>query len=269
MTADRRNGAAIVRARVPVALALCLLTCACFVRARTTERVETLVVRGHPLTLHLYGTRGGNPAVVSSGDGGWIHLGPHVASALAASGSFVVGVDVRQYLEAFTSSQSTLRPEDVPGDYAAILKFAAEGSKTKPLLIGVSEGAGLSVLAATNPSVQCLTEGVVGLGLPAVNELGWRWRDAVIYLTHGVPNEPTFETAPIVGRVAPLPLAVIQSTHDDYVSVADARALYARAASPKRLWTIEAGDHGFSDNRAEFDARLLEAIDWIREQGTR
>jgi alpha-beta hydrolase superfamily lysophospholipase len=268
MTVDPRQSAGIVRLRACAAVAACLLTCACFARARQAERVETLVVRGHPLTLHIYGSRGGDPVIVSSGDGGWIHLGPHAAATLASSGFFVVGVDAREYLEAFTSSRSTLRPEDVPGDYSAILAFAAQGTKTKPILVGVSEGAGLSVLAATDPAVRCVAGGVVGLGLPAVNELGWRWRDAVIYLTHTVPQEPTFETAPIIGKVTPLPLALIQSTHDEYVSPADARALYERAANPKRLWTVAAADHSFSDNRAAFDTALLEAIRWIREQDT-
>ena len=63
----------------------------------------TLVIRGHAQSLHLYGTRGGPPVIVSSGDGGWMHLGPHVAETLAAKGFFVVGFDVRAYLESFTS----------------------------------------------------------------------------------------------------------------------------------------------------------------------
>jgi type IV secretory pathway VirJ component len=41
--------------------------------------------------------------VISSGDGGWLHLGPHVAEVLAASGYFVVGFDVKAYLSGFTS----------------------------------------------------------------------------------------------------------------------------------------------------------------------
>ncbi len=269
MTAGSRRGIGIARARTCATMAACLLACACFVRGGTAARTETLVVRGHALTLHLYGNRGGDPVVVSSGDGGWIHLGPHVATTLADSGFFVVGVDARQYLEAFTSAESPLRPGDVPGDYAAILKFAAEGTKAKPMLIGVSEGAGLSVLAATDPTVRYLADGVVGLGLPAINELGWHWRDAVIYITHGVPKEPTFDTAPIIAKVAPMPIAFIQSTHDEYVNPAEAQELYERASSPKRLWTVPASDHSFSDNRPEFDARLLEAIHWIREQRTR
>ena len=36
----------------------------------------------------VYGTRGGAPVIVSSGDGGWVHLAPHVAEVLAAKGYF-------------------------------------------------------------------------------------------------------------------------------------------------------------------------------------
>ena len=64
---------------------------------------EAIIIRGHAQSLRLYGTRGGAPVIVSSGDGGWIHLGPHVAEVLAAKGFFVVGFDVKAYLESFTS----------------------------------------------------------------------------------------------------------------------------------------------------------------------
>ena len=117
--------------------------------AATTETIE---IRNHPQTLYLYGTRGGTPVIVSSGDGGWIHLGPHVAESLAANGFFVVGFDVKAYLESFTSGSVTLeRREDEPGDYECSPTSPARGTTRKPILIGVSEGAGLSVLAATDP----------------------------------------------------------------------------------------------------------------------
>jgi hypothetical protein len=32
---------------------------------------------------------------------------------------------------------------------------------------------------------------------------------------------------------------------------------------------VRASDHRFSDNLEEFDARLLEALTWIREQAAR
>lgn len=135
---------------------------------------ETLMVRGHAQSLHLYGTRGNPPVIVSSGDGGWMHLGPHVAEVLASRGFFVVGFDVKDYLEAFTSGKATLRAEDEPGDYKVLADFAARGANRKPILIGVSEGAGLSVLAATDPGTRASIAGVIGLGMPDLNELGWR-----------------------------------------------------------------------------------------------
>ena len=237
--------------------------------ASADRTTPTLAIRGQAQTLHTYGVRGATPVIVSSGDGGWIHLGPHVAEVLAAHGFYVVGFDVRGYLSGFTSGRSTLRPEDVPGDYRVLLDFAASGASARPILIGVSEGAGLSILAGADSSIHAAAAGVIGIGLPPINELGWHWRDSIIYLTHGVPNEPTFNTVPVIGRVAPLPLAAIQSTHDDFVSRDEADLIFAHAEEPKKLWIVTASDHGFSDNLGEFDARLLEALMWVRQQAVR
>jgi Type IV secretory pathway, VirJ component len=230
---------------------------------------ETVTIRGQAQGLHLYGTRGGVPVIVSSGDGGWIHLAPHVAEVLAAKGFFVVGFDAKAYLEHFTSGKMTLRPEDAPGDFSVIADFAARGTNVRPILIGVSEGAGLSVLAATDPRTKTQIAGVIGLGLPDLNELGWRWKDAMIYLTHGVPSEPTFSVAAVVDRLTPVPLAAIHSAHDEFVPVAEIQRVMERAREPKKLWIIQAADHRFSDNLAEFDRSLLDAITWITGQQTR
>jgi len=228
---------------------------------------ETVTVRGKPQVLRLWGSRGAEPILLSSADGGWIHLSSHVGELLGSKGYFVVGLDVKAYLESFTSGQTTLRPEDEPGDYRVIAEFAAQGSKARPILVGVSEGAGLSVLAATDPATKALVGGVIGLGLPDLTELGWRWRDAIIWITKGVPHEPTFSTAAVVDKVAPLPLAAIHSTHDEFVPLAEIQVIMSHAKEPKKLWTIEASNHRFSDNLAEFDRRLIEAIQWVRSQG--
>ena len=220
-------------------------------------------IRGQQQTVSVYGRRGGQPIVVTSGDGGWIHLGPVVAEYLASQGFFVVGFDARAYLESFTSGRATLKPADEPGDFKVLADWAAQGTSRKPILIGVSEGAGLSLLAATDPATKTAIAGVIGLGLPNTNELGWRWKDAVIYLTHGVPNEPTFSTAALADRVSPLPLAAIHSTRDEFVPLGDVQRVIDAAREPKRLWIIEASDHRFSDNMAELERRLLEAIAWV------
>jgi fermentation-respiration switch protein FrsA (DUF1100 family) len=231
---------------------------------------DTIVIRGRSQWIHVYGTRGaGTPIVVSSGDGGWVHLAPHVAEYLAEKGFFVVGFDAKAYLESFTTWTSTLRQQDEPSDYGELAAYAARGSTEKPILIGVSEGAGLSVLAATDLQTKSRIGGVIGLGLPDINELAWRLKDSIIYVTHGVPNEPTFSVAAIVDKVTPIPLAVIHSTQDEFVPVAEAQKILEKAATPKKIWVVQAADHKFSGNIAEFDQRLLEAIQWVKQNQPR
>ncbi len=225
-------------------------------------RVESFALRGRAQSLHVYGERGGPAAVVTSGDGGWVHLGPDVAGFLASEGYFVVGFDAKAYLSGFTTSAGTLNADDVPRDYAALVDYAAQGARGRPLLVGVSEGAGLSVLAATAPDVQARVGGVIALGLPDRNELGWRWRDSIIYVTKKTPNEPTFSAREVAGRVAPVPLAAIHSTRDEFVPLPEIEDILARAREPKRLWVIDAKNHRFSDNQPELQRRLKEAIAW-------
>jgi pimeloyl-ACP methyl ester carboxylesterase len=231
--------------------------------ATSPQTRDTVSIRDHQQTVWTYGRRGGRPIIVTSGDGGWIHLGPRVAEFLASEGFFVVGFDARAYLESFTAGRVTLRPEDEPGDYKQLADWAAQGGTRKPILIGVSEGAGLSVLAATDPKTKTAIAGVIGLGLPNTNELGWRWKDAVIYVTHGVPNEPTFSTAAVVDRVSPLPLAAIHSTTDEFVPLPEVQRVIDAARPPKRLWIVQASDHRFSDNQAELERVLLQAVAWV------
>ena len=234
----------------------------------SAQTLDRITLRGHEQKLHIYGTRGGDPVVVSSGDGGWIHLAPHVAQVLERNGFFVVGFNVRAYLATFTSPGMTLRTEDEPADYQVLAEFATGSTSKKPILIGVSEGAGLSLLAATDPSTKAVISGVIGLGLPDLNELGWHWKDALIYLTHAVPGEPTFSTRAVADRVSPIPLAAIHSTHDEFVPLPEIQKIMAAASEPKKLWIVPASDHRFSGNLDEFDARLLEAIAWVRRAGS-
>jgi len=160
------------------------------------------------------------------------------------------------------SSRSPGRGAPPPGD-----QVPATGRK--PILIGVSEGAGLSVLAGADPETKAVLAGVVGLGLPDRNELGWRWKDSLIYLTHRPPNEPAFSATTVVTGIAPLPLALLQSTHDEFVPLGETQRIFAQASEPKRLWVIDAVNHRFSNNLSEFDARLMEAVAWVQHNQPR
>jgi fermentation-respiration switch protein FrsA (DUF1100 family) len=227
---------------------------------------ETLLLRGQPQILHVYGTRGGPAAVVASGDGGWVHLGPFVAEFLAGKGYFVVGLDSRAYLASFTRGETALSATDVAGDFAALADFASAGTAARPVLVGVSEGAALEVLATAGGPARSKVAGLIGLGMPDEAELGWRLRDAVIYITRGVPREPLFSTAAVIGRVAPLPVAAIHSTKDEYVPVDEVRRVMARAGDPKQLWLIDGENHRFSGKEQELQQKLLDAIAWVQSQ---
>ena len=229
-----------------------------------TQTRQSIDIRGHQQALMVYGEPRGDPIIVSSGDGGWIHLAPHVAEFLGARGFYVIGFDVRAYLSGFTTGRSTLRSEDEPGDYRVLTRLARQATGKPPILIGVSEGAGLSVLAATDPATKADVVGVIALGLPDLNELGWRWRDMLIYVTHRAPDEPSFSAAAVVARLAPVPLAAIHSSRDEFVPVAEVERVLNAAQDPKRLWIVAAADHRFSNNLAEFDTRLLDAIAWVK-----
>jgi len=256
-----------VARRAAIALALLATGAPAWASAYAAPaRIEIVSLRGVPQTLHLYGA-GDKVAIVTSGDGGWMHLGPDVAALLAEEGYRVIGFDAKAYLASFTSRSGPLHVEDVPADYEALVAYAAPTGSIRPLLIGVSEGAGLSVLAATAPAVRARIAGVVVLGLPDRNELGWRFRDSIIYLTKKTPDEPTFSVREIVSHMAPLPLAAIHSRGDEFVPLPEVQGILDVARDPKRLWLVDAADHRFTGARPQLQQCLAEAIAWVASAG--
>jgi dienelactone hydrolase len=248
---------------VPAALALLLTWSSTSSLKPTTTEVA---VRGRAQTVRLYGPENGDPVVVASGDGGFVHLAPQVSQLLADRGFFVVGVDSRAYLSSFTTRAGALAPGDVPGDFRVFVDAARHGRPGRVLLVGISEGGGLSVLAASDPTLQDALLGVLGLGLPEENELGWRLRDSIIYFTKKTPDEPLFRASDYVTRMGPVPLAAIHARHDEFVPLDAAARLVALASGPHRFWTIDAADHRFSDRPDELAARIDDAVAWTRGQ---
>lgn len=221
-------------------------------------------IRGKVQQLHLYGSRGRDAVILSSGDLGWAGLVVHVAELLSSQGYYVIGFNSKAYLAGFTTKDGTLSPRDVPQDYMKLVEYARQNSSAKPVLAGISEGAGLSVLAAGNAVLKESITGVLGLGLPDENELGWKWQDFTIWITKKKPNEPGFMVEDIISLISPLPLAEIHSTHDEFLPLDKAKAIFSLAGNPKRMWVIEASNHRFSDNRPDLDRCIMEALQWIR-----
>jgi type IV secretory pathway VirJ component len=236
---------------------------------QVTPEERTVSLGGNPQTVYLYKpARPTGAVVLASGDLGWAGLVVVVAEDLVSQNIAVLGLNSRAYLASFTTGSNRLNVADVPGHFEALTLEAARslGVNTPPVLVGISEGAGLSVIAASDGSRKAAWAGVIAMGLPASTELGWRtWRDWTVWVTKRPPDEPMAESAEYMGKVA-VPFVSIQSTHDEFVPLATAKSLFAAAPEPKRLFLIDASNHRFSDKRDELRLRLSEALQWLTQE---
>jgi alpha-beta hydrolase superfamily lysophospholipase len=251
----------------PFGLVLALLFVALPASAKGTEGLD-VHVRGKTLSLAIYrpaaAPRG--TIIMGSGDVGWVGLAVSMAQQLNADGYLVVGLNVRQYLSTFAEGKSHLSETDVPRDYGIIADLLRRQNLLPGpvILSGVSEGAALSALAASDRSNHGWVDGVIAMGLPEVAELAWHWSDVPAWIFKKDANEPSFHAHEIIASVSPVPLALIQSTKDEYVPEADYRRLFDTARDPKKLFLIEASNHRFTDKPRELRAAYASALDWVK-----
>ncbi|MBY0506177.1 MAG: alpha/beta hydrolase [Bryobacteraceae bacterium] len=215
-------------------------------------------LRGQPQEVTLYRATGPAKGAVLflPGDGGWRGFAIDMARSLSKNGFDVYGWDVKQYLTGFTASQGPLSEKQMQADVEAMTQ---QVGVPKVVLIGWSQGAAMALLGA---AAKGRAAGVVLLGLPETAVRGWRFADNLTYLTKAEPNEPTFATAPWMEHVAPARLVMIQSTADEYVPLAAAKALFARAREPKHFFAVTARNHRYSGNQEEFLRILARETDW-------
>jgi hypothetical protein len=242
--------------------------CAAPTFAATGEAVS-VTVRGKALTLTIYKARQGaqprGTIFMAGGDVGWVGLGVTLAEFLSDEGYVVAGINVRQYLSAFTTATDHLTVAQIPLDYAVFADMMRRrGLLPAPVVLsGVSEGAALAVAAAAVPGSHEWVQGVLTLGLPPAAELAWHWTDFTSWITKRNANEPSFEPDDVIGQISPLPIWMIQSRRDEYVKEADYRRFEAAARPPKHLVLIDASNHRFTDRLPELKQQVIAGLAWI------
>lgn len=245
-----------------------LLGMAAWAPAQTLPPGKSKVtIRGQDLDIYHYAAAGaGQHAKVlfAPGDGGWRGFAIDIAENLSAGGFDVYGIDTRRYLQSFTGP-TVLKTSEIASDFAQLAHVLSPGGEERVLLVGWSEGAGLGLAAASGASRSVFT-GMVAIGTPEHNILAWRWTDLGAEVTKKLPNEPTFKSADLIAKVSPLPLFMVASTDDEYISTDATRALFAAAAEPKRLAIIKASNHRYGGNTEEFFSTLRGALSWIQQQ---
>jgi type IV secretory pathway VirJ component len=244
----------------------------CPVAAAQTEKLD-VSVRGRTITLTIYTpkTTPRGTILIGSGDVGWVGLAVSMAEELSAEGYIVAGVSARQYLAAFSGGKDSVQPKDVPADYQVLADRLREAHLlVRPVVVaGVSEGAAIAVLAASDPKNRGWIDGVLTIGLPATAELAWHWSDLWAAAMKKDADEPSFTVAEFLARVSPLPLFMVQSTKDEYVTPAEYERLRSIAREPKQMVLIDASNHRFTDRRRELGIAVAGGLDWIAKAGRR
>ena len=231
-----------------------------------------VVIRGQQLTVHFYRPRHDGPAlpaIYACGDGGWRGLAPRTAEQLAHTGFAVAGIDSKIYLREFSSQKTPLNLKQLAADYAdvakALRRYASVGSETPVYVYGWSLGAGFAIAVGSDVETRANWAGIISIGLPKQNQLVSGVSGNHANLNNQAKAIYGFRSEEVLGRIAPVPLVMIQSTSDTASPLKVGKVLFDSARDPKRYVLINASNHRFSGAREEFYAALVSAVSWMRE----
>jgi len=232
---------------------------------------RTIVLNRHGLSLHLAmppGPPRGPLLVYATGDGGWHRKDLALYREIVSWEHPVVGFSAREYVTNLGTDTDTTTPIRLARDYLAIISLAKTELHLPPaypvILIGVSRGAGLSVVAAGQRPAQRELSGVLAIALTKEEEYVHWFRRTPGASVRATAEEPSMvEVYEYLPRLGPLPLYVIQSTHDNYLPAEKARVLFGPDTNRRRFQPIESNNHNFSDNREAMYAAAREALAFI------
>jgi fermentation-respiration switch protein FrsA (DUF1100 family) len=232
-------------------------------RPRTSETAVQL--HAHALTLHLTAPTPLARAILlvyATGDAGWWGKDRDLYNHLNQWGYATAGFSAREYVHHL--GKETLRPGEVAGDYAEIIRVAVSSlrlpASTRIVLVGKSRGAGLAVAAAGPGMLKSRLAGVLAVGLTAEEEYVRRLRRAR-------PRQLVMlETYSYLTQMADIPVAIIQSTRDHYVAADQARQLFGSDTPVRQLVAVDAEDHNFGGAVDRLYLEMERSLRWILER---
>jgi pimeloyl-ACP methyl ester carboxylesterase len=227
-----------------------------------------VTIRGQRQAIYFYPGEGTGPhrkVLFAPGDGGWRGFAITITEELAKAGYDVYCIDTRRYLESFTGPV-VLTTAEISADFNQMARWIQQGVQERVSLVGWSEGAGLGLVTTADAANQTIFAGLVAIGTPEYNILAWHWTDIGAQIAKTLPHEPTFKSGDFMAKVSPLPLFVIASTSNEYITPEATRILFSAAREPKHLVMIDARDHKYSGNTEGFFRALREGLNWIQQQ---
>lgn len=229
-----------------------------------------------PLEVHLSKPpqfQPGTPLLLyATGDGGWRGPDRDVYEHMIHWGYPVAGFSALAYIKHIGYVSGTTTPERLARDYLRLIAFAKSAlglpAETRTILVGVSRGAGLSVVAASEDEVRKQVEGVEAVALIHEEEYVRHYRVHRGQVRGDTPARElvAFDNYASLELLSSLPVAVIQSTGDGYLPAADARELFGPDSALRRLIPIEATNHSFRGGRQALFDQMVASLDWIRKR---
>jgi len=270
----RRHTAAVLIALGLAFDAGCAASLPAAAHAHAASSVAVAHVQDRWLLLHLSHPTDA-PArqslvIYVTGDGGWRGKDLETFQHLRGWGQPVAGFSAPDYLDHLRGGAESLSPRALADDFSSIILVAAAQLDLTPaprvVLVGVSRGADLVVVAAGERTLQPLVEGVVAVALTDEEEFVRRspWKPGGARASAPVP-------APRLEMVKPyeclteisLPVSLIQSTNDQYVPAASAALWFGPDTPSRRFHPIASRNHSFSDARHTLYRAIRDSIDWV------
>lgn len=235
------------------------------------EFERALMLNGHQLTLHLTNpARAGARSVLlyATGDGGWRGKDVDTYRQLVAMGHATAGFSSPEYLKYLGGGSEMTTPARLARDYDAIIDFSKASlmlsDETPVILVGVSRGAGLAVVAAGQGLLRRELSGVVAIGLTREEEHVHRFTR--LLERSGKPPVRTpiiIQTYQYLRRLGPQPISVIQSTRDNYLPADAARLLFGPDTERRQFHAIDARNHAFANARPLLYDAIQASLVWI------
>lgn len=238
-----------------------------------TERRIAAALHTSALSVHLAAMRPlRTPALVlyASGDGGWFGTAIDMWRLVAHEGVATAGFSARAFLKIERPREAALSPAQLAREYRRIVEASSTAlglaADVPVILAGWSRGAAFAVLAAAEPKALPHLAGVIAIGLDATEDLAIDGpgdaSDDGAAPAASAPGARVFHPYRRLRRV-PVPVAVIQATHDDYLPASSARALFGPDSPTRRFITVEARNHRFAGGTAALDQALSDAVRWL------
>src|SRR5262249_53132664 len=243
----------------------------CATHPAPTVPDQFVSLHSHSLRLHFENSDVAvmRPLLVyATGDGGMHRKDLDTYRHLAALGDPIVGFDARDYVKHLGKDSPPTTPEVLAADYSQIIAQAREALGLDPhcavVLVGVSRGAGLAVVAAGR--LRDTISGVVPVALTQEEEyVRWYHRLPPPLEQHPPSRWSVYE---YLAQLGTLPIAVIQSTHDHYLPAVRARQQFGPDTPYRWLQPIEANDHNFGGARDRMYDAIRSALNWVSTRPT-